>query len=132
MTRRCGSDEARAIDRAVGQAIRERRIALGLSQTELATATGRTFQQIQKYECGTNRVSASVLYALSQALQTPISEFFANVGQDAETDGRHNRLALETLRHLRQLPPAQQAAIYSCARAMSAGNAPAQASGGQP
>jgi transcriptional regulator with XRE-family HTH domain len=49
----------------------------GMSQSELGKAVGVTFQQIQKYECGKNRVAASVLYRISRALDVSVIEFFA-------------------------------------------------------
>lgn len=64
------------IDIAVGQRIRAVRELRGLTQTDLAKATGVTFQQIQKYERGTNRVSASRLMLISHALGQPVSAFF--------------------------------------------------------
>jgi transcriptional regulator with XRE-family HTH domain len=64
------------IDVMVGKRIRLRRVQLGLSQTELGHKLGVTFQQIQKYENGTNRVSCSRLYESSVALEVPISFFF--------------------------------------------------------
>ena len=63
-------------DRYVGNRLRMRRKMLAISQTNLADATGVTFQQIQKYENGTNRISASRLQQISRALQVPISFFF--------------------------------------------------------
>ena len=65
-----------AVDTHVGQKIRARRTLLGLSQTELADVAGITFQQVQKYEKGTNRVGASRLQQFSQALDVPPSYFF--------------------------------------------------------
>jgi transcriptional regulator with XRE-family HTH domain len=65
-----------AVDTHVGQKIRTRRNLLGLSQTELADAAGITFQQIQKYEKGVNRVGASRLQQFSEALGVPPSYFF--------------------------------------------------------
>jgi transcriptional regulator with XRE-family HTH domain len=65
-----------AVDTHIGQKIRARRILLGLSQTELADAAGISFQQIQKYEKGTNRVGASRLQQFSEALGVPPSYFF--------------------------------------------------------
>jgi transcriptional regulator with XRE-family HTH domain len=53
-----------------------RRLMLGLSQTKLADALGLTFQQVQKYEKGTNRISASRLQGISQILQVPVFFFF--------------------------------------------------------
>ena len=67
---------ATQVDAHIGQKIRARRNLLGLSQTELANAAGITFQQIQKYEKGTNRVGASRLQQFSEALGVPPSYFF--------------------------------------------------------
>jgi transcriptional regulator with XRE-family HTH domain len=65
-----------AVDTHIGQKIRARRTLLGLSQTELGVAAGIAFQQIQKYEKGTNRVGASRLQQFSEALGVPPSYFF--------------------------------------------------------
>jgi len=65
-----------AIDKQVGGQVRARRQALGMSQTKLADAVGLTFQQIQKYEKGTNRISASRLQQFSNILDMPVSFFF--------------------------------------------------------
>ncbi len=64
------------IDVHVGARIKLRRTLLGLSQEKLGDALELTFQQVQKYEKGTNRVSASKLYRLAQILDVPISFFF--------------------------------------------------------
>lgn len=64
------------IDKYVGSRVRMRRIALGMSQTQLANQVGVTFQQIQKYEKGTNRVSASRLQQFCEALDVPVHFFF--------------------------------------------------------
>src|SRR5260221_6859515 len=66
------------IDLKVGELIRLRRQELAMSQTDLAKALGLTFQQIQKYEKGTNRVSASRLSEISEALKAPITFFFSS------------------------------------------------------
>ena len=68
------------IDIAVGGRIRTRRRATGLSQTQLAEALGITFQQVQKYERGANRVSASMLVKIAAKLETSVA---ALVGEDA-------------------------------------------------
>jgi transcriptional regulator with XRE-family HTH domain len=65
-----------AVDTHVGLKIRARRNLLGLSQTELADAAGITFQQVQKYEKGANRVGAGRLMQFSEALGVPPSYFF--------------------------------------------------------
>src|SRR6267378_3049816 len=67
------------VDRHVGLRIRMRRKELGLSQERLADAIGLTFQQVQKYERATNRVSASKLWEMSRALSTSISYFYAGL-----------------------------------------------------
>jgi transcriptional regulator with XRE-family HTH domain len=67
---------ATPVDAHIGQKIRARRNLLGLTQTDLANAAGITFQQIQKYEQGTNRVGASRLQQFSDALGVPPSYFF--------------------------------------------------------
>jgi transcriptional regulator with XRE-family HTH domain len=64
------------VDRHVGSRIRTRRVALGISQEKLGTALGITFQQIQKYEKGTNRVGSGRLQNISNILEVPIGYFF--------------------------------------------------------
>ena len=67
---------ANAIDLHVGKRLRRRRRLLGLTQQQLAESIGIRFQQIQKYECGANRVTASRLYELAVALNVPVNYFF--------------------------------------------------------
>lgn len=64
------------IDVHVGQRVRLRRTLLGMSQEKLGDALGLTFQQVQKYERGANRIGASRLFDLAKALQVPIGFFF--------------------------------------------------------
>ena len=64
------------IDVHVGGRVRHRRMVLGISQTTLGERIGLTFQQIQKYEKGSNRISASRLFELSQILDAPVQFFF--------------------------------------------------------
>jgi transcriptional regulator with XRE-family HTH domain len=64
------------IDKYVGARLRMRRLMLGMSQTDVANALGLTFQQVQKYEKGTNRISASRLQRLCEILKVPIPFFF--------------------------------------------------------
>lgn len=68
--------EAGFLDKRVGGRIRLRRRVLGYSQEKLALALGLSFQQIQKYEKGTNRIGASRLFDIAQILQVPINFFF--------------------------------------------------------
>lgn len=72
------------IDVHVGQRLRELRMLAGMSQSDLAATIGLTFQQLQKYERGVNRISASKLYLLARHLNVPVSTFFADLeGQGA-------------------------------------------------
>ncbi len=71
-------------DKYVGRRVRMRRMMLGLSQEKLADALGLTFQQVQKYEKGTNRISASRLQAISQILDTPVHFFFDGAPQSGK------------------------------------------------
>jgi transcriptional regulator with XRE-family HTH domain len=64
------------IDKYVGSRVRMRRMMLGMSQEKLGNALGLTFQQVQKYEKGTNRIGASRLQQISNILQVPVSFFF--------------------------------------------------------
>ena len=80
-----------AVDAHIGQRMQLRRTMMGLSQKDLAQICGVTFQQIQKYESAGNRISASRLFELSQALQTPISFFFAGLPGNIPEETRANR-----------------------------------------
>ena len=64
------------IDVHVGARLRQHRTLLGMNQTNLGDAIGVSYQQMQKYECGTNRISASRLFALSRVLDVPVEYFF--------------------------------------------------------
>jgi transcriptional regulator with XRE-family HTH domain len=64
------------VDKYVGSRVRMRRIMLGMSQEKLGEALGLTFQQIQKYEKGTNRVGASRIQQIAEILQVPVSFLF--------------------------------------------------------
>ncbi len=79
------------VDVHVGQRIAERRKLLNLSRSDLANHVGYSYQQIQKYETGANRVSASVLYEFSQALDVPVSFFFEGLPDKASKRGRPNK-----------------------------------------
>src|SRR5271168_1720454 len=74
--RRQKSDKPNPTDIHVGSRVRLRRTLLGMSQEKLGEAIGLTFQQVQKYERGANRVGASRLYDLSRVLDVPVSFFF--------------------------------------------------------
>jgi transcriptional regulator with XRE-family HTH domain len=73
---------AEATDKFVGQNIRLFRKAKGLSQTQLGDAIGVTFQQVQKYENGFNRVGSSRLVRIATALEVPVQTFFDGIAQE--------------------------------------------------
>ena len=81
--RRQKSEKPNPIDVHAGGRVRLRRTLLGMSQERLGEALGLTFQQVQKYERGTNRIGASRLYRVSQVLDVPVSYFFDEI--NAET-----------------------------------------------
>lgn len=67
---------AKAVDVRLGQRVRARRLEIGMSQEQLGEFLGITFQQVQKYEKGANRIAASRLWDLSKALEMPVAQFF--------------------------------------------------------
>ncbi|MDG1418478.1 MAG: helix-turn-helix transcriptional regulator [Maricaulis sp.] len=72
------------IDLHVGKRLRRRRRLLGLTQQQLAESVGIRFQQIQKYECGANRVSASRLFELAESLDVPVQYFYEGLSSRDE------------------------------------------------
>jgi transcriptional regulator with XRE-family HTH domain len=74
---------ANAVDHHIGSTVRERRLEIGMSQEALADLIGVTFQQVQKYEKGVNRIAASRLYEVSKALGVSISYFFEDLSEGA-------------------------------------------------
>ncbi|HYE42086.1 MAG TPA: helix-turn-helix transcriptional regulator [Caulobacteraceae bacterium] len=72
------------IDLHLGRRLRRRRRLLGLTQQQLANSVGIRFQQIQKYECGANRISAARLWQLSEALETPVGYFYDGLAEASE------------------------------------------------
>ena len=118
------STDPHSLDVAIGHRIRERRRAKGISQQALAQAVGVTFQQIQKYERGANRVSASMLSRIAGTLNSPVSEMFGEVNPAAgaidEVAGLLSEPgALELLRAYSRLPRgAPRAALVEFVRSL--------------
>jgi transcriptional regulator with XRE-family HTH domain len=79
MSRRPPRTSPDPIDKYVGSRVRARRVGMRISQTKLGDAIGVTFQQVQKYENGTNRIGASNLYKISRQLSTDVSFFFQDM-----------------------------------------------------
>ena len=94
---------AKRVDAHVGERIRDRRIGLGLTQEHLANALNLSYQQVQKYETGANRISAGRLYEISKILQSDVSLFFYDLDESAETQhldhGGKNRSTIELVQN---------------------------------
>ena len=93
-----GRKKPNPTDRYVGARVRMRRLMLGMSQTALGNSLGVTFQQVQKYEKGANRIGASRLQQIGAALQVPVSFFFEELPvpakAQASTEARVHRRAV--------------------------------------
>jgi len=85
MARGKGEDGPHPVDRHVGRRVCEKRLALGYNQSDLGRALGLTFQQIQKYEKGTNRISASKLWDISRFFKVETSYFFEGLNGSTAT-----------------------------------------------
>ncbi len=81
-----GTGRPNPVDVHVGSRVRLRRTLLGMSQEKLGEAIGLTFQQVQKYERGANRIVASRLYQLANVLDVPVSYFVEEISEEAAND----------------------------------------------
>lgn len=92
----------------VGRRVREARVAKGMSQTDLGNSLGVSFQQVQKYEKGTNRIGASRLLQTSKSLSVPVEYFFDGLDEVEDTEGVANaklsRKAIATATKLHMIP----------------------------
>lgn len=82
---------ANALDKRLGERVRARRLEIGMSQERLAELLGVTFQQVQKYEKGMNRIAASRLYDIAEALELPIERFFEGLKGRLNKPSKHGR-----------------------------------------
>lgn len=103
------------LDVHVGHAIRQRRLLMNFSQVKLAHEVGCTFQQLQKYERGTNRVSASRLYAIAKSLNVDANYFFDGFGKLDAAKPFSNRV-LEIAAFIDKLPDNEQLAWLQVCR----------------
>ena len=94
--------DANMIDCQVGERVRRRRILLGLTQDQLAEVLGISYQQIQKYETGANRISAGRLAQIAEALEVQPGWFFGAVEQ-AESTGSSSRAVIELVRNFSRI-----------------------------
>lgn len=116
---------ASEIDRRVGERIRRRRILLGFTQDQLGEALNISYQQVQKYETGANRVSAGRLHQIAETLQTNISWFFDATREDkddyAAASSRH---VIDLVRNFSRIEDEHvRIAILSLVRSLAAGEA---------
>ena len=80
------NEQDHSIDVEIGKRVRIARNAMGMSQEKLAHALGITFQQVQKYEKGTNRIGGSRLFSIARVLRQPVAAFFAELGDNEDPD----------------------------------------------
>jgi len=113
------------VDAHVGKRIRHRRWMVGMTQQQLADRVGIKFQQIQKYETGMNRVSASRLWDIAEVLGVAISFFFEGIDDKREVprgvegDMLADKEALELVRSYYAIPEAQRRRLFDLARVLS-------------
>ncbi|WP_439523829.1 helix-turn-helix domain-containing protein [Marivita sp.] len=122
---------AHPVDVHVGKRVRHRRWLVGMTQQQLAEKVGIKFQQIQKYETGANRVSASRLWDISDALDVPVAFFFEGIeeSQQAQTatpaaeaipaDLLGDKEALDLIRSYYSIPENQRRRLFELARVLS-------------
>ena len=117
------------VDVHVGKRIRQRRWLIGMTQQKLAELVGIKFQQIQKYETGANRVSASRLWDIGDAMGVQVAFFFdglteassieENVSSDVPSDLLADKEAMELVRSYYAIPEAQRRRLFELARVLS-------------
>ncbi|MEM8629642.1 MAG: helix-turn-helix transcriptional regulator [Pseudomonadota bacterium] len=117
------------VDVHVGKRVRHRRWMVGMTQQQLAERVGIKFQQIQKYETGMNRVSASRLWDIAEALDVPVEFFFDGLpGSSSETEAKKaaipgdilaDKEALELVRSYYAIPENQRRRLFELARVLS-------------
>ena len=120
---------AHLVDVHVGKRIRQRRWLVGMTQQKLAEAVGIKFQQIQKYETGSNRVSASRLWDIGEAMGVPVAFFFEGIKDDATRQGDghgdtapdmlSDKEAMELVRTYYAIPENQRRRLFELARVLS-------------
>ncbi|EEE38678.1 transcriptional regulator, XRE family [Rhodobacteraceae bacterium KLH11] len=116
------------VDVHVGKRVRHRRWLIGMTQQQLAQQVGIKFQQIQKYETGANRVSASRLWDIAEALEVPVSFFFEGLEETQKSDSDKKSVpadlmgdkeALDLVRSYYAIPENQRRRLFELARVLS-------------
>ena len=116
------------VDVHVGKRVRHRRWLIGMTQQQLAQQVGIKFQQIQKYETGANRISASRLWDIAEALDVPVSFFFEGLEESQKEDAGKKSVpadlmgdkeALDLVRSYYAIPENQRRRLFELARVLS-------------
>ena len=116
------------VDLHVGKRIRQRRWLVGMTQQQLAEQVGIKFQQIQKYETGANRVSASRLWDISEDMDVPVNFFFEGIENEVTAAGSTESVpadimgdkeALDLVRSYYSIPENQRRRLFDLARVLS-------------
>ncbi len=116
------------VDVHVGKRVRHRRWMVGMTQQQLASKVGIKFQQIQKYETGMNRISASRLWDIAEALEVDVRFFFEGIDEKIDADAVDGNVpgdiladkeALELVRSYYAMPENQRRRLFELARVMS-------------
>jgi transcriptional regulator with XRE-family HTH domain len=109
--------DSRSVDLHVGSRLRLRRTLLGMTQDQLATMLGISYQQVQKYETGANRISVSRLFEIGRRLDTDISYFVEGLQDGAKTKepahGGRNRIAIDLVRNFLEIANEDQRAALA-------------------
>ncbi len=121
-------DFARRVDRQVGERIRARRAELGLTQEDLARALGISYQQVQKYETGGNRISAGRLFEIAQRLGAPVGYFFEGLpeapleaAEDKRVHGGTQRALIELVQNFNAMAhPRVRTAVSGLMKSLAA------------
>ena len=114
-----------SVDIRVGQRVRQRRWMVGMTQQQLGDNVGIKFQQIQKYETGTNRISASRMWDIAAAMEVPVSFFFEGIDDQAPDTGKAlgdvlaDKEAFELVRAYYAIPENQRRRLFDLARVLS-------------
>ena len=130
MARGKGEDGPHPVDRHVGRRVCEKRISLGFNQSDLGRALGLTFQQIQKYEKGSNRISASKLWDIARFFKVDVAYFFEGLAagqpgmaEEATSGFDHDfpatRYTIEIAKLAPQLPVAKQKLALDLMKSMA-------------
>jgi transcriptional regulator with XRE-family HTH domain len=117
------------IDRQIGQRLRQRRIELGMTQDEIAAVLGLSYQQVQKYESGTNRIPTGRMYQMARHLDITVESLFEGLDSpmdivdariDGEGDPSRSRATIDLVRHFQRIDnSAHRSAVFALVRSLA-------------